>query len=90
MGNVLTQYLCISSVYTLTAECSSLTVTLVVTLRKFVSLIFSIIYFDNPFTVYHWLGTILVFIGTIIFTEVLPSVQKSMTAKKVNEQKKVN
>lgn len=77
LGNVLTQYLCISSVYVLTTECSSLTVTLVVTLRKFVSLIFSIIYFSNPFTIYHWIGTLLVFIGTIIFTEVIPRIQSS-------------
>lgn len=81
IGNVLTQYLCISSVYVLTTECSSLTVTLVVTLRKFVSLLFSIVYFSNPFTIYHWIGTILVFIGTIIFTEVLPRIQSSMSGK---------
>lgn len=77
IGNVLTQYLCISSVYVLTTECSSLTVTLVVTLRKFVSLLFSIVYFSNPFTIYHWIGTLLVFIGTIIFTEVIPRMQSS-------------
>lgn len=78
IGNVLTQYICISSVYVLTAECSSLTVTLVVTLRKFVSLLFSIVYFKNPFTIYHWIGTLLVFVGTIIFTEVVPSIKKSL------------
>lgn len=81
LGNVITQYVCISSVYVLTTECSSLTVTLVVTLRKFVSLLFSIVYFSNPFTVYHWLGTLLVFIGTLIFTEVVSNVRKSMTSK---------
>lgn len=81
LGNVITQYVCISSVYVLTTECSSLTVTLVVTLRKFVSLLFSIVYFSNPFTVYHWLGTLLVFIGTVIFTEVVPNVRKSLAAK---------
>lgn len=72
IGNVITQYVCISSVYVLTTECTSLTVTLVVTLRKFISLLFSIVYFSNPFTIYHWIGTTLVFVGTIIFTEVLP------------------
>lgn len=77
-GNVLTQFLCISSVYVLTTECSSLTVTLVVTLRKFVSLLFSIVYFSNPFTIYHWIGTTLVFIGTIIFTEVVPRIKDSL------------
>lgn len=35
---------CIRGVFILTTECASLTVTLVVTLRKFVSLIFSILY----------------------------------------------
>ncbi|XP_068986602.1 UDP-xylose and UDP-N-acetylglucosamine transporter [Bombus flavifrons] len=78
IGNVLTQYVCISSVFTLTAECTSLTVTLVITLRKFLSLIFSIIYFKNPFTLYHWIGTILVFLGTVIFTELLPKITESL------------
>lgn len=76
IGNILTQYICISGVYVLTTECSSLTVTLVVTLRKFISLLFSIVYFNNPFTIYHWIGTILVFVGTMIFTEVLTKLIK--------------
>ncbi|XP_065333132.1 UDP-xylose and UDP-N-acetylglucosamine transporter-like [Cloeon dipterum] len=71
VGNMLTQYLCISSVYVLTTECSSLTVTLVVTLRKFLSLLFSIVYFQNEFTLSHWIGTTLVFAGTAIFTELV-------------------
>jgi len=70
IGNVLMQHLCISSVYYLTTECSSLTVTLILTLRKFVSLVFSIVYFSNPFTIYHWLGTVLVFVGTLMFSKV--------------------
>ncbi|NWT43939.1 S35B4 protein, partial [Chroicocephalus maculipennis] len=68
--NVVTQYVCIRGVFILTTECTSLTVTLVVTLRKFVSLIFSILYFRNPFTAWHWLGTTFVFVGTLMYTEV--------------------
>ncbi|NWW47491.1 S35B4 protein, partial [Pedionomus torquatus] len=68
--NVITQYVCIRGVFILTTECTSLTVTLVVTLRKFVSLIFSILYFRNPFTAWHWLGTAFVFVGTLMYTEV--------------------
>lgn len=85
-GNVLTQCICINSVYVLTTECTSLTVTLVVTLRKFVSLLFSIVYFKNDFTIAHWLGTILVFSGTLIFTEVVDKVRFALsgpTEKKV-------
>jgi len=77
IGNMLTQFLCIRSVYILTTECSSLTVTLVVTLRKFASLIFSIFYFRNPFTTAHWLGTLFVFIGTVIFVEIIPKIRES-------------
>lgn len=64
------RYVCIRGVFILTTECASLTVTLVVTLRKFVSLIFSILYFQNPFTLWHWLGTLFVFVGTLMYTEV--------------------
>lgn len=74
----LLRYMCIRSVFILTTECASLTVTLILTLRKFLSLIFSILYFRNPFTIYHWTGTILVFIGTLIFTEILPKIRKSL------------
>lgn len=88
LGNVLTQYLCISSVYVLTTECSSLTVTLVVTLRKFVSLLFSIMYFRNPFTIYHWSGTILVFLGTVIFTEVVPKITGAIEQRRKIEAAK--
>ncbi|XP_012273366.1 UDP-xylose and UDP-N-acetylglucosamine transporter isoform X2 [Orussus abietinus] len=81
VGNVLSQYICIRSVYVCTSECTSLTVTLVLTLRKFISLIFSILYFKNPFTIYHWIGTILVFTGTVVFTEIIPKIQQSLKFK---------
>ncbi|XP_078341210.1 UDP-xylose and UDP-N-acetylglucosamine transporter-like isoform X2 [Crassostrea virginica] len=71
IGNILTQYICIRSVFILTTECSALSVTLVVTLRKFVSLILSIFYFHNPFTYLHWIGTVCTFIGVILFTEMV-------------------
>ncbi|OXA53211.1 UDP-xylose and UDP-N-acetylglucosamine transporter [Folsomia candida] len=84
-GNVLTQAVCINSVYVLTTECTSLTVTLVVTLRKFISLVISIFYFGNPFTVAHWLGTILVFAGTILYSDIPGLIQQSKkSAKKVD------
>lgn len=80
--NVGSQYICISSVYVLTTECPSLIVTLVVTLRKFASLIFSVVYFGNPFTVTHWVGTSLVFIGTVIFTELDVKLKEALLPKK--------
>ena len=94
-GNVVPQYLCITAVFVLTAECSSLTATLVLTFRwgnnncrgkflnfyccfltpcvrcrKFLSLLFSIWYFQNPFSTVHWIGTSLVFGGIILFSDI--------------------
>lgn len=85
--NVITQYVCIRAVFILTTECASLTVTLVVTLRKFVSLIFSIIYFQNPFTAWHWFGTFVVFIGTLLYTDVWNSIQSVLCSHKREEKK---
>lgn len=87
-GNMATQFLCIRSVYHLTTECSSLTVTLVITLRKFVSLLFSIVYFSNPFTILHWIGTLLVFGGTLIFTEVPQKIHSSCISSAEYKKKK--
>lgn len=81
MGTTITQYVCISSVFVLSTECSSLTVTLVLTLRKFTSLIISIIYFQNAFTWAHWVGTILVFVGTLMFSNIV-KITKDFYAKK--------
>jgi len=68
--NVVLQYLCISAVFVLTSECTSLTASLVLTFRKFLSLLFSIWYFQNPFTLQHWIGTCFVFCGIILFTDI--------------------
>lgn len=72
-GNCITQYICVRGVFVLTTECSALVVTLILTLRKFASLLFSIYYFSNHFTTQHWLGTCSVFLGTALFTGILSS-----------------
>ena len=48
------------------------------------SLIFSIIYFKNEFTTLHWFGAVLVFGGTLMFTETLPFMKK--TKKEVKRE----
>ncbi|KAL8222480.1 UNVERIFIED_CONTAM: hypothetical protein K2H54_076987, partial [Gekko kuhli] len=87
--NVVTQYVCIRGVFILTTECTSLTVTLVVTLRKFVSLIFSILYFRNPFTTWHWIGTLFVFVGTLMYTEVWNTLGLWKDPEKKQDNKKL-
>ncbi|KAK1788878.1 hypothetical protein P4O66_015788 [Electrophorus voltai] len=84
--NVITQYVCIRGVFILTTECTSLTVTLVVTLRKFLSLIISILYFRNPFTAWHWVGTAVVFLGTLLYTEVWSGIHTPVKGEKPDKK----
>ena len=52
--------------------------------RKFLSLLFSIWYFQNPFSATHWVGTALVFGGIVLFSDI-PSMLKSDQTKKSKE-----
>lgn len=85
LGNVVSQYVCIRGVFTLTTITSSLTVTLTLTLRKFASLLLSICYFANPFTPLHWLGSLSTFAGSLIFF----GVHKHLFASKTDDKSKV-
>jgi len=77
--NLITQLVCILGVYMLTSIAGTLTCTLTITLRKFVSLIISIGYFRNPFTFYHWVGSSLVFFfGSFIYADMWKSNQKQL------------
>ncbi|KAI9243426.1 UAA transporter [Sporodiniella umbellata] len=67
--NVATQYGCIAGVNRMTSVSTSLTLNLVLNLRKFASLIISIIYFDNDFGLGAKIGTALVFVGTIVYSQ---------------------
>ncbi|XP_077954098.1 UDP-xylose and UDP-N-acetylglucosamine transporter-like [Gasterosteus aculeatus] len=53
----------------------------------FLSLIFSIMYFQNPFTGWHWVGTGVVFLGTLLYTEVWGSVRAALRGPHVKEKK---
>ena len=61
--NAVAQYLCICGVHLLSAESSSLTVTIVLNIRKLVSLMLSIYLFGNNITSGILVGAMLVFLG---------------------------
>lgn len=63
----LLQLVCIRSVYRLTSIASSLNVTMILTIRKFLNLLLSVVIFKNPFTVSQVFATALVFLGTFAF-----------------------
>ena len=75
--NVLSQYACIRGVYTLTDATSAFTMTLVITLRKFFSLLISIWWFGHAanFEAEHWASMLLTMLGASAYA-FMPSKKK--------------
>ena len=65
--NVVTQYICIRGVYMLVAETDALTCTLLLNIRKLMSLVLSIYVFQHPFTLLHTIGVALVVLGSFFY-----------------------
>lgn len=63
--NTITQLLCVMGVNRLTGRVTSLTVTLILTVRKAVSLLLSVAVYGRQSNAAMWAGAALVFIGTI-------------------------
>ncbi|KAG0020215.1 golgi uridine diphosphate-N- acetylglucosamine transporter [Podila clonocystis] len=78
--NTLTQFMCISGVHRLTALSSALTLNFVLNLRKFTSLLISVLYFNNSFGFEMAVGSSLVLLGTIMYS-VSSSSPKTITTK---------
>lgn len=67
--NVLTQFVCVSGVNRLTSRVNSLTVTLVLVVRKAVSLAISVLFLGNSRgNSLLWIGAIFVLVGTVGYT----------------------
>lgn len=65
--SIISQFYCTNSVHTLATTENSVTITFILTLRKFVSLLISSIVFKNNLTLLHVFGTVFVVVGTIIY-----------------------
>ena len=66
----------------MTGLTSSLTGNLTITIRKFMSLIISVVYFKNMFGMVHWLGAGLVRLGTVLYTNASQQASTPTKAKK--------
>lgn len=66
--NITTQYICVKGVNMLSSQSSSLTVSLVLNLRKFTSLVLSTLFFKSQLTIGMKVGAALVFAGTSWYT----------------------
>lgn len=72
----------------MTSVATSLTLNLVLNLRKFTSLIFSILYFQNDFGFGAKMGSALVFFGTLIYSRAsMNSGKKPVVVEKSVEKK---
>jgi UDP-xylose/UDP-N-acetylglucosamine transporter B4 len=70
LANALTQLFCVAGVNRLTTRVPALTVTLVLVVRKAVSLVLSVVLFDGSDVTWGmlWSGAFLVFAGTVGYT----------------------
>lgn len=83
--NVITQYICICGVYSLVGNVGALTTTLLLTLRKFISLFISVWYFSNAFYYEHLVGALLVFSGCLWY-QIYGDVKKVETKEEKPKQ----
>ncbi|KAJ2124325.1 golgi uridine diphosphate-N- acetylglucosamine transporter [Coemansia sp. RSA 720] len=75
--NVLSQWACASGVHQMTSMSTSLTLNVVLNLRKLVSLVVSVLLFQNPVTPGMMAGCLLVFAGTFAYSKLRPAVPVS-------------
>ncbi|GMM38038.1 Yea4 protein [Saccharomycopsis crataegensis] len=66
--NVITQYICVRGVNRLSSHANSLTVSVVLLLRKFTSLVLSIVVFENSLDWLCWVGIGFIFCGTGLYS----------------------
>ncbi|CAD5218373.1 unnamed protein product [Bursaphelenchus okinawaensis] len=67
LGILVLQYTCIKNVYKLNSKMNSLNLTMILTLRKFLNLLLSVLIFKNQFNYINFIGATMVFIGTYLF-----------------------
>lgn len=78
--NAVTQYLCVRGVNNLAGHMSALTVTIVLNLRKFTSLLLSVYIFGNKMSSSTVSGTIMVFSGALLYSIASAAPRKVKTA----------
>ncbi|CCK72695.1 Yea4p KNAG_0L00740 [Huiozyma naganishii CBS 8797] len=67
LGNVLSQYICINGVSKLASQTGALTLSVVLLVRRFISLLLSVYLFNNTLSETGYFGVFLVFLGALIY-----------------------
>lgn len=68
--NNVSQTICLKGVFRTSASISPLALTIVLSVRKFLSVVVSIVLFSNPWTVHHSFATVLIFGGAFAYSQV--------------------
>ena len=68
VSDVVDRFMCISGVHRLTSLSSALTLNFILNLRKFSSLLISVLYFENGFGFEMAVGSSLVLLGTVMYS----------------------
>merc|ERR1712113_1226492 len=68
--NNVSQVICLKGVFRASAALSPLSLTIVLSVRKFLSVGFSILWFGNPWTLLHSVATVLIFGGAFAYSQV--------------------
>lgn len=79
--NIIAQIYCVHSVHVLSTKESSVTISFLLTARKFISLIISSIVFKNQLTIYHIFGSVLVSIGSYFYFDFFAKKQECISYK---------
>ena len=66
--NVLTQNICIRGVNILASHTNALTLSVILTVRKFISLLLSVIIYKSQLSFTSYIGVTIVFFGTLLYT----------------------
>merc|ERR1712039_999080 len=82
--NNISQVICLKGVFRASAALSPLSLTIVLSVRKFLSVGFSILWFGNPWIFLHSVATVLIFGGAFAYSQV-----KGVDDAKNSESKKV-
>ncbi|EQC35985.1 hypothetical protein SDRG_06727 [Saprolegnia diclina VS20] len=69
--NLVANYACIRAVYHLASRVSPVSLQVILTFRKACNLVFSVLYFAHSFYLSQWAGTLVVFLGVLLYTDVL-------------------
>ncbi|CAJ1425568.1 unnamed protein product [Effrenium voratum] len=80
-ANNLCQLVCIKGVFRLSAHFSPLTVNITLSVRKFLSVVLSILWFGNPWTFLHSMATVTIFGGVFAYSQ-CPPVESKKDEKK--------